>query len=229
MSRRGKVLIGVVVGAFAAMLVGGIAWATIPGADGVIHGCYKAKNGQLRLVDPAAQSKHTAHHSDCRPSELAINWNQQGPQGTQGPPGPKGDKGDTGDPGPAGPPGPKGDKGDPGIQGPPGPPGPKGDKGDTGDPGPPGPSGLSGLQVVTSPPLVVGLFDFGHAEATCPAGKTLIGGGGRIGSPGGFASADAGYLEQSYPSGNTWFVRGHNTGPWIDVDLVAYAICATVS
>jgi hypothetical protein len=214
MSRRGSVLIGVVVGTLAAMLAGGIAWATIPGTDGVIHGCYKAKNGQLRLVDASSQSKHSAHHSDCRPSELSIDWNQQGPPGIQGPPGP---------------PGQKGDKGDRGIQGPPGPPGPKGDKGDPGDPGPPGASGLSGLQIVTSPSLLVGLFDFGHAEATCPAGKTLIGGGGRIGSPGGFASADAGYLEQSYPSGNTWFVRGHNTGPWIDVDLVAYAICATVS
>ena len=193
-------------GLAAAVALGtGLAFAAIPGAGGVIHGCYKAQNGQLRVVDSA---------SDCRPSELSINWNQQGPQGIQGPPGPAG---------------PKGDKGDPGIQGPPGPPGPKGDQGDTGDPGPPGPSGLSGLVVVTSPPLVVGLFDFGHAEATCPAGKTLIGGGGRIGAPGGFASADAGYLEQSYPSGNTWFVRGHNTGPFIDVDLVAYAFCATVS
>src|SRR5439155_9292474 len=124
--------------------------------------------------------------------------------------------------------GPKGDKGDQGlqgIQGIQGPPGPKGDKGDTGDPGPPGPSGLSGLQVVTSPPLVVGLFDFGHAEATCPAGKTLIGGGGRMGG----VTSDAGYLEMSFPSGNTWFVRGHNTGPFIDEPLVAYAICATVS
>lgn len=184
----------------------------------MIEGCYKAKNGQLRLVDSASQSKH---HSDCRPSELSISWNQQGPPGVQGPPGPKGDKGDPGIQGPPGPPGPKGDKGDRGIQGPPGPPGPKGDKGDTGDPGPPG---LSGLEVVRSPNTVVGLFDFGHAEATCRAGKTLIGGGGRMG----FTGSDAGYLEQSYPQGNTWFVRGHNTGPFIDEPLVAYAICATV-
>ena len=213
-SRTALIATGVV----AAVALGtGLAFGAIPGAGGVIQGCYKANNGQLRLVDSA---------SDCRPSELSISWNQQGIQGPPGPPGPKGDKGDPGIQGPPGPPGPKGDKGDPGIQGPPGPPGPKGDKG---DPGPPGPSGLSGLQVVTSPPLVVGLFDFGHAEATCPAGKTLIGGGGRIGSPGPFVSADAGYLEQSYPSGNTWFVRGHNTGPFIDVDLVAYAFCATVS
>jgi hypothetical protein len=69
------------------------------------------------------------------------------------------------------------------------------------------------------------LFDFGHEEATCPAGKTLIGGGGRMG----FTGSDAGYLEESYPSGNTWFVRGHNTGPFIDEPLVAYAFCATVS
>ena len=192
MSRRGSVLIGVVVAALAAMLVGGIAWATIPGADGVIHGCYKAKNGQLRLVDLSSQGKHTGHHSDCRPSELSIDWNQQGPPGIQGPPGP---------------PGQKGDKGDPGIQ------------------GPPGPSGLSGLQVVTSPTQVVALFDFGHAEATCPAGKTLIGGGGRMGG----TTSDAGYLEMSFPSGNTWMVRGHNTGPFVDEPLVAYAICATVS
>jgi Collagen triple helix repeat (20 copies) len=225
MSRRVSVLIGVVVGALAVTLAGGIAWATIPGADGVIHGCYKAQNGQLRLVDPSSQSKHAAHHSDCRPSELSIDWNQQGPQGIQGPPGPKGDKGDPGIQGPPGPPGPKGDKGDPGIQGPPGPPGPKGDKGDPGIQGPPGPSGLSGLVVVTSPTQVVALFDFGHAEATCPAGKTLIGGGGRLGGP----NSDAGYLEMSYPLGNTWSVRAHNTGPFIDEPLNAYAICATVS
>jgi hypothetical protein len=216
----------IVTGLAAAIALGtGLALAAIPGADGVIHGCYKAKNGQLRLVDPASQSRHTPHHSDCRPSELSINWNQQGPPGVQGPPGPPGPKGDKGDPGvqgPPGPPGPKGDKGDPGIQGPRGLPGPKGD---TGDPGPPGPSGLSGLEVVRSPNTVVGLFDFGHAEVTCPAGKTLIGGGGRMG----FVGADAGYLEQSYPSGNTWFVRGHNTGPFIDEPLVAYAFCATVS
>jgi hypothetical protein len=196
----------------AVVLGTGLAFGAIPAGDGVIHGCYKKNSGQLRLVDSASQGGH-GHHSDCNPSELSISWNQQGPQGIQGPPGPQGPKGD------------KGDKGDTGSQGPAGPPGPKGDKGDKGDPGSPGASGLSGLEVVTSPPLVVGLFDFGHAEATCPTGKTLIGGGGRMG----FVGSDAGYLEQSYPSGNTWFVRGHNTGPFIDEPLVAYAFCATVA
>ena len=35
----------------AAALAGGIAWAAIPGPGGVIQGCYKQNNGQLRVVD----------------------------------------------------------------------------------------------------------------------------------------------------------------------------------
>jgi hypothetical protein len=57
------------------------------GGGGVINGCYKSQNGQLRLIDPA-----TGH---CLPSETAISWNQKGPTGPQGP---KGDKGDPGAP-----------------------------------------------------------------------------------------------------------------------------------
>ena len=37
--------IGIAVG------IGGIVWATIPDVAGVIHACYKAQNGQLRIVD----------------------------------------------------------------------------------------------------------------------------------------------------------------------------------
>ena len=86
-------------------IAGGVTYAVADiGGGGVIHGCYKSQNGQLRLIDPAVDS--------CKPSEKPISWSQTGPQG------PKGDKGDKGDPGP---PGPKGDKGDPGPQGQPGP------------------------------------------------------------------------------------------------------------
>ena len=37
------------------VVAGGLAWATgvIPGADGVIHGCYNTTNGNLRVIDPA--------------------------------------------------------------------------------------------------------------------------------------------------------------------------------
>jgi hypothetical protein len=81
-----------------AAIAGGVTYAVADiGGGGVINGCYKSQNGQLRLIDPATDS--------CHPSETAISWGQTG---TQGP------KGDKGDPGPPGPQGPKGDKGDPG-------------------------------------------------------------------------------------------------------------------
>jgi hypothetical protein len=59
----------------------------------VIHGCYQKSDGQLRVV---------AEGTSCRPSELAVSWNQQGPIGPSGPSGPPGAAGATG---PAGPPG----------------------------------------------------------------------------------------------------------------------------
>ena len=100
-------------------IAGGVTYAVADiGGGGVINGCYKSQNGQLRLIDPA-----TDH---CLPSEKSISWSQTGPQGPtgpagpQGPTGPQGPKGDTGTTGPAGPTGPqgpKGDKGDPGVDG----------------------------------------------------------------------------------------------------------------
>jgi hypothetical protein len=67
--------------AFAAILLavaagGGIAYATIPDSNGVIHGCYAARSGALRIIDDAAQT--------CGKSETAIDWNRTGPQGSPG-------------------------------------------------------------------------------------------------------------------------------------------------
>jgi hypothetical protein len=85
-------------------IAGGVTYAVADvGGGGVISGCYKSQNGQLRLIDPA--------NDHCLPSETAISWGQAG---TQGPPGPKGDTGPAGPAGPTGPQGQKGDKGDPG-------------------------------------------------------------------------------------------------------------------
>jgi hypothetical protein len=79
-------------------IAGGVTYAVADiGSGGVINGCYKSQNGQLRLIDPASDN--------CLPSETAISWGQTG---TQGP------KGDKGDPGPEGPPGPQGPAGPPG-------------------------------------------------------------------------------------------------------------------
>jgi hypothetical protein len=68
----------------AALLGAGITWASIPGPDGVIHGCYKNSNpaqGALITIDSAAS---------CPSGYTALNWNQTGPQGPTGSGGPAG-------------------------------------------------------------------------------------------------------------------------------------------
>jgi hypothetical protein len=94
-------VVGALVGS---MALGGVAQADgmlhIPGADGIIHGCYATDNGKLRVIDPQQEQ--------CKRDEAPLQWNQTGPQG------PKGDTGTQGA---------QGLKGDPGIQGPAGTPG----------------------------------------------------------------------------------------------------------
>jgi hypothetical protein len=97
--------------AVAVVISGVIAYANIPGANGVIHGCYDTSTGTLRVIDFEAGQK-------CRvPGESALNWNQTGPQGPQGPTGPAGPQGLTGPQGPAGPHGPQGPQGPQGPAG----------------------------------------------------------------------------------------------------------------
>jgi hypothetical protein len=82
---------------FAAVVAAGLAgtaYATIPGGDGVIHGCYAKSGGTLRVIDASVTS--------CKSGETALNWSQQGqpgPQGPQGEPGPAGPQGEPGEPG----------------------------------------------------------------------------------------------------------------------------------
>lgn len=78
--------------AVAAAAVAGVGYASIPGADGVVHACYSKRDGTLRVIDTGTGATCVAA------KEGAISWSQAGPPG---PPGPKGDKGDKGDPGPA--------------------------------------------------------------------------------------------------------------------------------
>lgn len=78
-----------VIAAAAVILLGVIAYASIPDSNGVIHGCYKKSGGTLRLIDdPTAQCDSRA--------EMLISWNQTGPQGPQGPAGPQGPQGPQG-------------------------------------------------------------------------------------------------------------------------------------
>jgi hypothetical protein len=63
-------------------VAGGLAYAAIPDAAGVIHACYRTstddQKGQLRVVDSAAS---------CRNNESPTEWNVTGAPGAQGPAG----------------------------------------------------------------------------------------------------------------------------------------------
>jgi hypothetical protein len=74
----------VVLAALALVATGAVAYASIPGPDGVVHACYKNSNpaqGALIAIDSAAS---------CPSGYTALNWNQTGPVGPQGPEGPQG-------------------------------------------------------------------------------------------------------------------------------------------
>ncbi len=86
-----------------------IAFASIPGANGVIYGCYTNSNGTLRVIDNST--------AQCKSNETALNFNQTGPPGPQGLQGPQGATGATGAAGPQGPAGRDGREGAPGTAG----------------------------------------------------------------------------------------------------------------
>ncbi len=75
----------------ALLVVAGGAYAAIPDAAGVIHGCYRTstddQKGQLRVVEDPA---------NCRNNEQPIQWNERGAQGLPGPAGADGADGADG-------------------------------------------------------------------------------------------------------------------------------------
>jgi hypothetical protein len=96
----GRVRVAVLVVVVLGLTAGGIAYASIPDASGVIHGCYLTKNGSLRVI----QSPGGA----CVSGETALNWSQTGPKGATGARGTAGTNGTNGATGPTGPMGPSG-------------------------------------------------------------------------------------------------------------------------
>jgi hypothetical protein len=90
--RRLTFLIGLV---FVLAVVGGVAYATVPDSNGVIHGCRHDISGNLRVIDADSES--------CLHNESSLDWNQVGAQGRQGESGPPGPQGAEGPPGPQGP------------------------------------------------------------------------------------------------------------------------------
>lgn len=188
--RRRRPLRWAVAGGVAgAVLVGGVAFASIPDSSGVIHGCYDKSSGALRVIDSSVTT--------CGTNETALTWNQQGPQGPAGPTGPRGATGPagpagptgaTGSTGPAGPPGPMGTTGPAGPAGPAGPmgaTGATGSAGPAGPQGPPGPGGSGGGITVFNTPSVLA------QSYVVPSGVTEVmveawggGGGANIGNGG---------------------------------------------
>ena len=61
--------------------------------DNLIYGCKHKQNGKVRIVTTMDQ---------CKTTEIAMSWNQEGPQGEKGDPGAQGDVGPQGPPGPQG-------------------------------------------------------------------------------------------------------------------------------
>ena len=93
--KRKLSLLGIAAVALAATLAGAkIAVATIPAADGTVHGCVKSSKGQLYLIDPGA--------GDTCGKDGVLDWNKPGATGTKGIDGPKGFTGAQGTPGSSG-------------------------------------------------------------------------------------------------------------------------------
>jgi hypothetical protein len=68
------------VGGVAIAFGAGLAYAAIPGSDGVISACYEKRTGLLRVIDAEAGKQ-------CLRFESPISWNQEGPKGDPGEPG----------------------------------------------------------------------------------------------------------------------------------------------
>lgn len=163
----------------------------------------------------------------------------EGPAGPQGPAGPTGPQGAVGPAGPTGPQGAVGPTGATGSAGPTGPQGPIGLTGPAGAQGPAGstgPTGPQGAPGVSSYQILTGSARSGNlaagaplsARAVCPAGTRVLGGGVQQTTQ--LASGPT--VTSSYPDTQaSWSaeVRNNLVFSLGSVNLVVYAICATVN
>ena len=79
----------------AGLMAGGIAYASIPDSNGVVHACYQKNSGSVHVIG----TNPTVGGGACGSNELALDWNQTGPSG---PSGPEGGSGQSGPSGPSG-------------------------------------------------------------------------------------------------------------------------------
>jgi hypothetical protein len=106
--------------------------------------------------------------------------------------------------------------------------GPAGPAGPTGPAGPAGaPGGVRGLEVVYSP-SAGGAFTVKSAEAHCPAGKKVTGGGHVI--SGDTNASVAVSAPGAVPNPTSWYVQAiEPTATGVSWTLYAYAVCADVA
>jgi hypothetical protein len=208
LQRRGFMLGAVI---FVPLLVVGTALAGIPGANGVITGCYNKANGQLRVIDADAGAT-------CRTNEQTLTWSQTGPQGLPGL---------QGEPGPQGVPGPQGIPGLPGPQGEPGPQGLPGPQGE------PGPAGISGYEVLKRE-TAFNSDQVKSLSVACPTGKRALGGGAEVFPglvSGGFRVAPIAVTRSVPipPLHDAWFGSATEITPDNDNwSLIVFVICGNV-
>jgi hypothetical protein len=166
--------------------------AQLGGPQSSIFACARKHDGRLRLV---------ARARDCRPSEVPISWNVQGPQGISGQPGL---------PGPQGVPGPQGPAGPQGIQ------------------GLPGASGISDYEVVMQETALDSL-NFRQLIVPCPAGKRALGAGWSVLDP--TSAILNGQATAFIPAfdGSSWLVNAQTNGFVPSWKLRVQVVCARVA
>jgi len=183
-----------VVGLVGLVLLGGAGLAGAANHGDKLAACYSKETGAVQM------RRMSGLPSRCPRGSVRFTWSASGPQGPIGPQGPtgpmgpqgpqgatgpmgpqglQGPAGPTGATGPMGPPGDAGTVGATGATGPMGPTGPVGPEGPMGPAGPAGDPGVSGLELVTVSSAVDSVARK-NVTATCPAGKSAIGGGAEI-------------------------------------------------
>jgi hypothetical protein len=63
--------VGLVLASGLAVVTGALAFASIPDANGVFHGCARTSTGALRIID-------TGKGQSCKASETAVSWDKAG-------------------------------------------------------------------------------------------------------------------------------------------------------
>ena len=87
--RSRRLITATAVALLASVIVGGIAYATIPGPGNVYSACMLKGVGTIRLIDKSLPESSLM--SRCKPSlETEVSWNQTGRQGLPGPQGENG-------------------------------------------------------------------------------------------------------------------------------------------